>query len=153
MFEFLSEYGREIILLTGEHIKLTLVSVGAAILFSVPGGIALTRSGKLASSVLGFASVIQTVPSLALFGLVIPILMAVSLPIIGFFPAFLALFLYALLPILRNTYTGIRQVDPAIREAAEGIGMTDMQILRKVELPLSLPVIMAGIRTSVSRQA
>jgi len=149
LFEFLSEYGREIVLLTGEHIRLTLVSVGAAILFSVPGGIALTRFGKLAASVLGFASVIQTVPSLALFGLVIPLLMAVSLPIIGFFPAFLALFLYALLPILRNTYTGIRQVDPAIREAAEGIGMTDMQILMKVELPLSLPVIMAGIRTSV----
>lgn len=149
MLEFLGQYGREILTLTGQHIELTLVSVGAAILFSVPAGIALTRSRRLAASVLGFASVVQTVPSLALFGLVIPILMAVSLPIIGFFPAFLALFLYALLPILRNTYTGIRQVDPAIREAAEGMGMTDMQILRKVELPLSLSVIMAGIRTSV----
>ncbi|MFQ5901426.1 MAG: ABC transporter permease [Thermodesulfobacteriota bacterium] len=108
----------------------------------------LTRSRKIAAPVLGFAAAIQTIPSLALFGLVIPILMVASLPIIGWVPALLALFLYALLPILRNTYTGILQVDPAALEAATGIGMTDMQILKRVELPMSIPVIMAGIRTS-----
>jgi osmoprotectant transport system permease protein len=146
--DFAASYGREILTLTVEHVRLTVISVGAAILFSVPAGIVLTRTQKIAAPVLGFASVVQTIPSLALFGLVIPILMAFGLPIIGLVPAFLALFLYALLPILRNTYTGIRQVDPAILEAATGIGMTDMQILRKVELPLTMSVIMAGIRTS-----
>jgi len=149
VFEFIGEYGNQILSLTAEHVRLTLISVGAAILVSVPTGIMLTRSKNLATSVLGFASIVQTIPSLALFGLVIPLLMAFGLPIIGFVPAFLALFLYALLPILRNTYTGIRKVDPAILEAAKGIGMRDMEILRKIELPLSLSVIMAGIRTSV----
>lgn len=148
LVKFLSEYGEEILRLTVEHLRLTSIAVGAAILFSVPVGIALTRSKRLAAPVLGFASVIQTIPSLALFGLVIPLLMVVNLPIIGLVPALLALFLYALLPILRNTYTGIRQVDPAILEAATGIGMTDTQILLRIELPLSVPFIMAGIRTS-----
>ncbi|MEC4676247.1 MAG: ABC transporter permease [Nitrospirota bacterium] len=145
---FLQDYGSEILRLTIEHSRLTAISVGAAILFSVPTGIILTRARKIAAPVLAFASIIQTIPSLALFGLVIPILIAVNLPIIGFVPAFIALFLYALLPILRNTHTGIRQVDPAIIEAATGIGMTDRQILWRIELPLSMPVIMAGIRTS-----
>ena len=145
---FVSEYGREIVRLTIEHLRLTVISVGGAIAFSVPVGILLTRSKKLAGPVLGFASVVQTIPSLALFGLVIPILMVFDLPIIGIVPALLALFLYALLPILRNTYTGIQQVEPVILEAATGIGMTKTQVLLKVELPLSLSVIMAGIRTS-----
>lgn len=145
---FVSEYGNEIIRLTVEHMRLTVIAVGGAIMVSVPAGILLTRSRRLAAPVLGVASVIQTIPSLALFGLVIPILMAFDLPIIGLVPGLLALFLYALLPILRNTYTGIRQVDPAILEAATGIGMTSRQVLWKVELPLSLSVIMAGIRTS-----
>lgn len=148
MTDFLNEYGLEILRLTVEHIRLTSVAVGAAILFSVPTGIILTRFKKTATPVLGFASVIQTIPSLALFGLVIPILMVFGLPIIGLIPGLLALFLYALLPILRNTYTGIQQVDPAILEAATGIGMTDRQILMRIELPISMPVIMAGIRTS-----
>ena len=145
---FVSEYGSEILRLTIEHLRLTVISVGGAIAFSVPVGILLTRSKKLAGPVLGFASVVQTIPSLALFGLVIPILMVFDLPIIGIVPALLALFLYALLPILRNTYTGIQQVEPVILEAATGIGMTKTQVLLKVELPLSLSVIMAGIRTS-----
>jgi osmoprotectant transport system permease protein len=145
---FLDNYGETILRLTIEHFELVVISVGAAIFISVPTGIVLTRSRKLAPTVLAFAAAIQTIPSLALFGLVIPILMVVSLPIIGWVPALLALFLYALLPILRNTYTGIRQVDPAVLEAATGIGMTDMQILWRVELPLSMAVIMAGIRTS-----
>jgi osmoprotectant transport system permease protein len=146
--DFINSYGKEIAILAVEHLQLTAISVGLAIVFSVPSGIILTRSERLSTPVLGIASVIQTIPSLALFGLVIPIFMFLSLPIIGLFPALFALFLYALLPILRNTYTGIRQVDPVILEAAKGIGMTNAQILWKVELPLSIPVIMAGIRTS-----
>ncbi len=145
---FFDRYGNDILRLTVEHFELVAISVGAAILFSVPTGIILTRSRKMASPVLAFAAAVQTIPSLALFGLVIPILMAVNLPIIGWVPALLALFLYALLPILRNTYTGIRQVDLAVLEAATGMGMTDMQILWRIEIPLSMPVIMAGIRTS-----
>lgn len=146
--DFMNSYGKEIAILAAEHLQMTAISVGLAIAFSVPSGIILTRSERLSTPLLGVASVIQTIPSLALFGLVIPIFMALSLPIIGLFPALFALFLYALLPILRNTYTGIRQVDPVILEAAKGIGMTNAQILWKVELPLSIPVIMAGIRTS-----
>ena len=146
--DFVGGYGEEIAILAAEHLQLTAISVGLAIAFSVPSGIILTRSERLSAPVLGIASVIQTIPSLALFGLVIPVFMVLSLPIIGLFPALFALFLYALLPILRNTYTGIRQVDPVILEAAKGIGMTNMQILWKIELPLSMPVIMAGIRTS-----
>jgi osmoprotectant transport system permease protein len=145
---FFTEYGGEITRLTWEHVKMTVFSVGGAVLFSVPAGIFLTRSRRFATPFLGFASMVQTIPSLALFGLVIPLFMIVGLPIIGLVPALFALFLYALLPILRNTYTGIRQVDPVMIETAEGIGMTDRQILWRVELPLSLPVIMAGIRTS-----
>ncbi len=145
---FFTEYGGEIARLTWEHVQMTVFSVGGAVLFSVPTGIFLTRSRRLAPPFLGFASMVQTVPSLALFGLVIPLFMILGLPIIGLVPALFALFLYALLPILRNTYTGIRQVDPVMIETAAGIGMTDRQILWRVELPLSLPVIMAGIRTS-----
>jgi osmoprotectant transport system permease protein len=145
---FLANYGGEILRLTLEHVRLTVIAVGGAVIFSVPAGVFLTRSRRLAGPVLGAASVVQTIPSLALFGLVIPILMALDLPIIGLVPGLMALFLYALLPILRNTYTGIRQVDPAVLEAATGLGMTGRQMLWKVELPLSMTVIMAGIRTS-----
>jgi osmoprotectant transport system permease protein len=142
------ERGDEIILLTLEHLQLTVISIGLAVLFAVPTGIFLTRTPKISSTVMGVVSAIQTIPSLALFGLVIPVLMMFGLPIIGWVPALLALFLYALLPILRNTFIGIKQVDQAMIEAGKGMGMTNGQILWRVELPLSLPIIMAGIRTS-----
>ena len=145
---FIMERGDEVILLTLEHLQLTAISIGLAVLFAVPTGIFLTRTPKISPAVMGAVSAIQTIPSLALFGLVIPVLMMLGLPIIGWVPALLALFLYALLPILRNTFIGIKQVDQSITEAGKGMGMTNGQILRRVELPLSLPVIMAGIRTS-----
>lgn len=145
---FFNQYGEEVITLLIQHIGLTGAAVATAICLAVPVGIFATRSKKLSTPLLGFASIIQTIPSLALFGLMIPILMNLKLPMIGFFPAYLALFLYALLPILRNTYTGIKQVDPSIIEAAVGIGMTDKQILCRIELPMAVPIIMAGIRTS-----
>jgi osmoprotectant transport system permease protein len=132
----------EIGLLTTEHIRITLISVALAVAIGVPAGIIIARIQRLASPIIGATSVIQTIPSLALLGFMIPLLG------IGVKPAIVALFLYALLPIVRNTYTGIYQVDPALIEAGRGMGMTDRQMLRNVQIPLSLPVIMAGIRTS-----
>jgi osmoprotectant transport system permease protein len=133
----------EILALTGEHLVLVLISTLVAVAIGVPLGVALTRRPRLAKPVLGFANVVQTIPSLALFGFLIP------LPLIGGIgarTAIAALVVYALLPILRNTYAGVRSVDPAIIEAATGIGMTPRQRLRSVELPLALPVVLAGVR-------
>jgi osmoprotectant transport system permease protein len=133
----------EILALTGEHLVLVLVSTLIAVAIGVPLGVALTRRPRLAKPVLGFANVVQTIPSLALFGFLIP------MPLIGGIgarTAIAALVVYALLPILQNTYTGILSVDPAVIEAATGIGMTPRQRLRSVELPLALPVVLAGVR-------
>jgi osmoprotectant transport system permease protein len=132
----------DIALFTLQHIELTFVAVLLAIIFAVPLGIVMSRWGKLADPIMAVINVIQTLPSLALLGFMVPIFG------IGVVPAIIALFLYALLPIVSNTYTGIKQVDPALIEAARGMGMKDMQILLRVELPLSLTVIMAGVRTS-----
>lgn len=125
---------------TGQHIGLTFMSISLAIIVGVPTGILISRKKKLSSPILGFAGVLQTIPSLALLGLLIPILG------IGAKPAIAALFLYGLLPIIRNTYTGISNINPEIKEAARGLGMSYRQSLLKVELPLAMPVILAGIR-------
>jgi len=133
----------EILALTGEHIVLVLLSTLIAVAIGVPLGVALTRRPRLAKPILGFANVVQTIPSLALFGFLIP------LPLIGGIgarTAIAALVVYALLPILQNTYTGVLSVDPAVIEAATGIGMTPRQRLRSVELPLALPIVLAGVR-------
>jgi osmoprotectant transport system permease protein len=134
----------EILLATSEHLVLVLASVGLATAIGVPLGILLTRRPAWQRPVLGAANVVQTIPSLALFGLLIP------LPLfgIGTRTALVALTLYGLLPILRNTVTGIATIDPALREAAVGMGMTDGQLLRRVELPLAASVILAGIRVA-----
>ena len=135
---------KAILKLTGQHMFLTLIAVGLAILISVPLGLFITRQPVLASPVLTATGVIQTVPSLALLVFMIPI------PFLGIGPraAIAALFVYALLPIVRNTYTGVKEVDPNLIEAAEGMGLTDLQILFRVELPLAVRTIMAGVRTS-----
>ena len=141
--EFVAGRWSEILTLTLEHVVLVVISIVAGVLIAVPLGLAITRIPALSRPVLGFAGVIQTVPSLALFGLLIP------LPFIGGIgsrTAIIALVLYALLPILRNTVTGVRQVDPAILDAANGMGMTDWQRLTLVEVPLALPSIFSGIR-------
>jgi osmoprotectant transport system permease protein len=133
----------EIAALTGQHLVLVGISTALAVAVGLPLGVALSRRPRLARPVLGIASVVQTIPSLALFGFLIP------LPLIGGIgarTAVAALLLYALLPILRNTYAGITSVDPATVEAAVGLGMTPRQRLRSVELPLALPVVLAGIR-------
>ena len=150
--EFLSRNVGELVTLTLEHLFLVAVSTGIAILIGVPLGILLTRKPALSKPVLGLANIMQTVPSLALFGFLIPLniyLFHVKiLGGIGARTAIVALVLYALLPIIRNTFTGIRSVDPAIRDAGRGMGMTDRQLLFQVELPLALGVIIAGVRVA-----
>ena len=126
-----------------EHIQISLISLIFAVLIAIPLGIYLTNKQRIAESVIGASAVLQTIPSLALLGLLIPLLG------IGKVPAIIALVAYALLPILRNTYTGIKEVDPSLKEAATAMGMTTWKRLTKVELPLAMPVIMAGIRTSM----
>lgn len=144
--DFIKNNWPELLTLTREHIFLVFLSTGFAILAGLPLGILLTRIKSLQTPILGFANIMQTVPSLALFGLLIPI------PFIGGIgarTAIIALALYALLPVIRNTVTGILGIDPKIREAATAMGMTDWQRLKMVELPLAAPVILTGIRVAV----
>lgn len=132
----------EIMTATWEHIQLTLVALFIGNLIALPLGILLTRKRKIADTVIGITSVFQTIPSLALLGFMIPFFG------IGFGPAIVALSIYALLPILRNTYTGILGVNQAVVDAGIGMGMTSRQVLFMIEIPLALPIIMAGIRTA-----
>ena len=133
---------------TLEHISIVGVAVGFAILTGVPLGIALTQNQRVATSVLYIGSMVMTIPSIALFGLLIPLLSKIGQGI-GYLPAVVAVALYAQLPIVRNTYTAIRNVDPALRSAAMGMGMSMAQRLLRVELPIALPVIIAGVRIAV----
>ncbi|UEX89769.1 ABC transporter permease/substrate-binding protein [Staphylococcus ratti] len=126
-----------------DHIQLSFIALLIAVLIGVPLGILLTKQKGMAEIVINIAAVLQTIPSLALLGLMIPLFG------IGTVPAIIALVVYALLPILRNTYTGVTEVDPSLIEAAKGIGMKPLRRLTKVELPLAMPVMMAGIRTAM----
>lgn len=144
-WDFFAGHQREIAAATTDHIVLVLISMAIAVAIGVPVGMLIVRHRKLRVLALSIASVLQTIPSLALFGFLIP------LPLLGGIgkrTAIVALVLYALLPILRNTFVGLTAIDPAVLEAAEGMGMTDSQILWRVRLPLALSVIMAGIRTA-----
>nr|WP_277613439.1 ABC transporter permease [Brevibacillus humidisoli] len=145
---FFQENFREMLQLTWEHIQLVGLAVGVAILTGVPFGIYIAQRESLANLVLAVAGIIMTIPSIALFGIMIPILSTIGQGI-GFLPAFLALVLYSQLPIIRNTYIAIKNVNPDMRDAAVGMGMTTWERLRKVEIPLAMPVIMAGVRTAV----
>jgi osmoprotectant transport system permease protein len=130
-----------------EHVMLVGVAVAVAIVTGVTIGILITQSRTAADRVLYVAAVIMTIPSIALFGLLIPVLSLIGQGI-GYLPAVIALILYSQLPIIRNTYTAIMNIDPALREAARGMGMTDRQLLMRVELPLAASVILAGIRVA-----
>ena len=135
----------EILLRSGEHLILVAIAMVVAIAIGIPLGIAITRYPKLAPPILSVANALQTIPSLAIFGFLI------SVPVLGGIgknPAIVALTLYALLPLIRNTYIGIINVDPAVRSAATGMGMTDWQLLTQVEIPLASGVILAGIRVA-----
>lgn len=144
-WHFLQLNWSELLTLIGQHVKLVAIAIVVAVAIGVPTGIMLTRHCAWRGPVLGVANIMQTIPSLALFGFLIP------LPFIGGIgarTALVALVLYSLLPIIRNTITGIMSVEPSVREAAVAMGMTDGQILRQVELPLAMGVIVTGIRVA-----
>jgi osmoprotectant transport system permease protein len=143
--QFFIGHRAEILQATATHLTLVLIAMAIAVLIAVPLGMVIVQRPTLRNIALGIASVFQTIPSLALFGFLIPI------PFIGGIgprTAIVALVLYALLPILRNTYVGLTGIDAAVLQAAEAMGMTNTQILWRVRLPLALPVILAGIRTA-----
>jgi osmoprotectant transport system permease protein len=141
----LARFGRE----TWEHLVMVAASLALAVIIAVPLGVLAARRPLLGRSVLGFAGVVQTIPSLALLALLIPLLgLLRNVPATGFVPAMIALFLYSLLPILRNTVTGLRGIPPNLREAAEGLGLPPAARLWRVELPLASPSILAGVRTA-----
>jgi osmoprotectant transport system permease protein len=143
IIEFIHDHRSEIVQLTTEHIMLVSVSILGAILVGVPLGIMVYQQPRLRTVVLGFVNILQTIPSLALFALLIP------LPLIGGIgvrTALIAMVLYSLLPIVANTFAGLMGVNPAVREAAVAMGMTDRQLLWKVELPLAVGVVFTGIR-------
>ncbi|HKD04104.1 MAG TPA: ABC transporter permease [Terriglobales bacterium] len=145
VLEFIAQNHIEVLELTVQHLWLVTVSIFLAVLIGIPLGILITRHPVLSKPILGGANIIQTIPSLALFGFLLPA------PWIGARAdrlAILALTLYALLPLIRNTSTGIAGVDRAVVEAGRGMGMTDRQLLLRVELPLALSVIIAGIRVA-----
>ena len=142
MQEFIASQGSEVIRLLWEHIYMSLISLGLGVIVAVPLGILLSQVPKVANVVISIVSVLQTIPTLALLALMIPFLG------VGKVPAIVALFIYSLLPILRNTYLGMSNVNPDLLDAAKGMGLKRIQIIRQVQLPLAVPVIMAGIRLS-----
>jgi len=144
-WQFMAGHRAEILSATREHILLVLISMAIAVAIGVPLGLVIVRHPRLRTVSLAVASILQTIPSLALFGFLIPL---PFLGGIGAHTAIVALVLYALLPILRNTFVGLTSIDPAILEAAEGMGMTQQQILFRVRLPLASSFIMAGVRTA-----
>jgi len=146
VFRFILQNRSQVLELTGEHLWLVGLSTLFATLIGIPLGIVIAHWPRLNKPVLAGANIIQTVPSLALFGFLLPV------PWLGDRAdrlAILALTLYALLPIIRNTYTGIRGVDPAVMEAGRGMGLTESQLLLQVELPLAISVILSGVRTAI----
>ncbi|MEA2086575.1 MAG: ABC transporter permease [Candidatus Caldatribacteriota bacterium] len=134
-----------------QHLEMVILGCGIGVVVGVMLGIFISEEGRegIAELILYLAEIMMTIPSLALFGLLIPILAALHLPALGLLPAVIALVAYGLLPILRNTYTAIREVDPAIIEAGQGMGMSKKQIMYKIKLPLAVPVIMAGLRNAI----
>lgn len=142
MMDFIANNGDALVTAVGEHIFLSFISLVLSILVAVPLGILLSQVPKIANIVMTIAGVLQTIPTLALLALMIPLLG------VGPVPSIVALFIYSLLPILRNTYLGMTSVDPNIVDAAKGMGMSTGQVIGKVQMPLAIPVILAGIRLS-----
>ncbi|WDZ94716.1 ABC transporter permease [Herbaspirillum sp. WKF16] len=148
LFDYLQSDWRNILELTLQHLELVGIAVSLAIVIGVPLGILIVRLRWLAGPLMGLATVVLTVPSIALFGLMIPLFSRFGAGI-GPLPAITAVFLYSLLPIMRNTYLALDNIEAGIKEAGIGIGMTFWQRLRMVDLPLAVPVILGGVRTAV----
>jgi osmoprotectant transport system permease protein len=149
--EFFRVYGPDMLRLSGWHLLLAFLTMLIACAIAIPLGVFLARLRlrRLSNAVLAVASIVQPIPSLALVALVGAVFLYMNLPTIGMGPGLVALVAYAVLPVLRNTFTGIRQVDPTVIEVARGMGMTRWQVLFRVELPLALPFIMAGVRIAM----
>ncbi len=140
--EFFATHGNELIIKTSEHLYISVAAILLGVLVAIPLGVLLSRAPNFADRFISFIGILQTIPSLAILAFFIPILG------VGKLPAIIALFFYSLLPILRNTYIGIRDVNPGVVEAGKGMGMSALQSIIKVEFPMALPVIMAGVRLS-----
>lgn len=140
IIETFSTYGWDLLTKTGEHMYISFAAIFLGVLVAVPVGVFLTRIPAVADRLISFVGILQTIPSLAILAFFMPILG------VGMTPAIIALFVYSVLPILRNTYTGVKDVDANVFEAAKGMGMSNIETIRKIELPMALPVIMAGIR-------
>lgn len=142
LLTFFADYGDQLLFKSWEHLYISFISIFLGIIVAVPLGIALTRIPKVADKLMSLVGIVQTFPTLAILAFFIPLLG------IGKIPAIVALFFYSLLPILRNTYTGVYALSEELIDAGRGMGMTQWERIRMVELPLALPVIMAGIRVS-----
>jgi osmoprotectant transport system permease protein len=147
--EFIREYDLSLLIALGQHLRLVGIALAIAIIIAVPVGMLVARSPKFSAPVIAIANIIQTIPSIALFGLMIPLLSLVHRGI-GAVPATIALVLYAQLPIIRNTYVALRSVPQSTLDAARGMGMTERQIALRVALPLAAPGIIAGIRIAAT---
>jgi osmoprotectant transport system permease protein len=141
---FFQEFGGQLLFKTWQHIYISAIALFLGVIVAIPLGVLLTRYKKIAGFTIGLASVLQTVPAMALLAMMIPLFG------IGALPAIVALFIYSLLPILRNTYLGMENVDPTLRDAAKGMGMSNLQSILQVELRMAAPVIMAGVRLSAT---
>ncbi len=150
-WQYVMQHPDKVLGWTLQHLYIILVANGFAALIGITVGIWISGKGReqIADTVIYLASIMMTIPSLALFGVLMGILNALALPSIGFLPVVIALTLYGLLPITRNTYIALRGVDPAMIEAGKGMGMNGLQLLAKVKLPLAVPVIMAGLRQAL----
>ena len=147
IFQFISENRGQCVALTLEHMEIVVFSVLLATLIAVPTGVSITRNEKIAKKVMNAANILMTIPSIALFGLMLPILSLIGHGL-GKVPAVIALIAYSQLPIIRNTYVGIKNVPPELVDAGRGLGMTGWTRLKEIEIPLAIPVIIAGLRTA-----
>src|SRR5215470_6116673 len=145
LFRFWGSHRAELLTLLAQHVVLVVVSTLAAVLIAVPLGVFASRRPRLAAPLTAIANIVQTVPSLAMFGFLLPVPLVGG---VGARAALVVLILYGLLPIVRTTIAGLKAIDPSIREAGIAMGMTDAELLRQVELPLALPAILAGVRVA-----
>jgi len=150
-WQYMLDYPDKLLGWTWQHLQIVLIANAVAVVLGVLIGMWVSGKGRehIADGVIYAASILMTIPSLALFGILMGVLYAMSLPSIGMLPVIIALTLYGLLPIIRNTHTALREVDPAMIEAGRGMGMSGLQLLLRVKMPLAVPVILAGLRQAM----